>query len=468
METRSEGRTVARGGLVGRYRGVVSLAVVALAVAGAVAGAAAVGGTGAASGASDGGQAGVTELESCAVIDEPGRYELTADVRGAGNACLHVRASDVVLDGNGHVVTGTNATNVSAGVLVHNGSASRIEQAVAEPTNVTVRDLRVTGWASGVRTGEFVSDGPPVTLANVTAADNGAGFVLYGAGESTLVDLTATGNDGDGVYLWESTAVSGRNLTVSNNGGNGLHLGQSVLDGNFSDVRATGNARTGVLVGTGSVDVRIADAYVANNSGAGVGFSDSDGTLLLNATIENNGGPGVASQFGEADSVVDATVSGNAVAYDAADDQPRYGVVATGFRLGNGVSAAFDANVSRLDEAERVPALPDGVSPAGPAANVSVGEGEPRASLAFPADADVVAGGGDLRVWRYANGTWTEVANVSVDRDAGTVTATVRSGGIVAPVVTGRGSSGAATPTFSAFGEWDDADAPGGPREPAE
>ena len=443
-----------------RYRtAVLSLAFVAVTLTGAVAGVAAFG-AGATSGplpASIQGsnQSGATEIGSCTVIDEPGRYELTEDVRGSGDTCIHVKASDVVVDGNGHTVGAANHSNVSAGVLVHNGSASDIEQDVEELANVTVRDLRVTGWTNGVRTGEFVSDGPTVTIENVTAVDNEGGFVLYGAGESSLTNVTATENRVSGVFIWESSSVDVDDLTVSDNGGNGLVLDQSVLTSNFTDVTATGNGGHGVLVGTSAVDNRFVDAYVAGNGEAGVHLSDSAGTYVRNATIENNDGPGVLSTFGDADRVENVTVRNNGVAYDSRDDQPRYGVVADEFRLGTGVVASFGTNVTRFDDAADVPELPSDTCVAGPAANVTTSEGDAsaRATLTFPLDEGCDADVSDVAVWQHVDGDWRVVSDSTTDDDGETVTATVHRSGVVVPVVGGgEPASDGSTPDGSPSG----------------
>lgn len=442
MGKRYDGRSASHTEFVDRYRGVAfSLLFVAVVLAGAVAGAPVldVGETSTAATATlaNGSDGSVTEIDSCTVIDEPGRYEVTADVRGSGAACVHVKADDVIVDGNGHTVRAMEGSNASVGLLVHNGSANEIEQDATEPSNVTIRDLRIANWNAGVRTGEFFSDGPTVTLENVTATDNGNGFVFYGAGESSLANLTATGNDGHGIFIWESTFVDARDLTVENNTGSGIDLAQSVLGSNFTGVTSTGNQLNGIDVGTSSVDNRFTDVYVANNGRAGVRFSDSTGTVLRNATIENNHGPGVLSDFGDADRVENVTAANNSIAYDGSNNFAHYGVVAEDFHLRSGVTASFGTNVTSLDDAEDVPAVPRNASVAGPGVNLTVKEGddaEPRARLVFPYDDAAVGNESRLAVLRYDDG-WNVVFETSIDTDDQRIEATVERGGIVVPVL---------------------------------
>ncbi len=396
---------------------------------------------------------GATEIASCTVIDDPGRYELTADLRGSGEACVHVRADDVIVDGNGHVVRGEDPANNSAGVLVHNGSATGIEQAVTEPENVTVQDVRVTGWTNGVRTGEFVSDGPAVTLRNVSAANNTAGFVLFGAGESTLTELAATGNDQSGIYLWESTGVNASQIRVDDNGGPGLHLDQAIVASNVTDVVATGNGGHGVVVGQSAVDNRISDVYAADNGGAGVAFSDSSRTHLHNATVAGNEGAGIRSSFGDADLVANVTADGNTFAYDSTDGTPRYGLIADGFRLASGVVASFGTNVSSYDDADAVPELPAETTVAGPAANLTADGDDVAAdaTMTFPTDVNATDADG-LEVWQFDGGEWRTLPNESANADGGAVTVTVERGGVVVPVVTGDQAADTGGPSSDAVG----------------
>lgn len=454
VRTRSDGRSKAQSTLVGQFGCVVSAVVLAASLLGVgVAGGVVDDGTGPqTSQLAD--QAGPTEIESCTVIDEPGRYELTADVESDGGACVHVRSDDVVLDGNGHTVGGTgNSSDDSVGVLAFNGSENGFDRRGDPLENVTVLDLTVTGHGHGVRLGQIVGSGPTVTVRNVTATDNGDGVVAFGVGGSSLVDLAATGNERTGVIVWETTFLSVRNLTVSDNGANGLALDQSVLASNVTGVTATDNGGRGIVVDAGSVGNVVTDAYVADNGGTGVEFSDSSGTTLRNATVADNGGPGISSEFGEADRVENVTLADNAVAYDSSDDSSRYGIVTDELRLANGVVASFGTSVTGLDDADEVPDPPDGVTVAGPAVNLSVGggDGEPRATVAFPVEADAAENGAELTVRRYANGTWHEVSDVTVDEGERTVTVTVRRGGIVVPVATdgtlGNGSTSAVNAT---------------------
>jgi hypothetical protein len=80
-------------------------------------------------------------IDSCTVINETGHYTLTADVESdEAEPCFDIRTDDVVLDGNGHTVTGPGPVEddetIAAGVYVN---------ASDEAENLTVRDVEFVG-----------------------------------------------------------------------------------------------------------------------------------------------------------------------------------------------------------------------------------------------------------------------------------------------------------------------------------
>ena len=81
-----------------------------------------------------------TVVDGCTTITEPGRYVLGSDVENrTADVCIRIAASDVTLDGGGHIVSGERFRENTTGVLVVGAS------------NVTVRDLAAVRWTFGVR-----------------------------------------------------------------------------------------------------------------------------------------------------------------------------------------------------------------------------------------------------------------------------------------------------------------------------
>ncbi len=152
-----------------------------------------------------------TPVESCTTIDEPGEYELVADIvddmhTRLSQACLEITADEVALDGGGHLVDGKGISDTT-GVHVRNAS------------DVVVRDLRVTNWNRGVHldgvTGGAVVDlhatlnarGLDVERSRDVAVEGGnisanlIGVDLNGEnGNVTVADGVAAGNHVVDVY----------------------------------------------------------------------------------------------------------------------------------------------------------------------------------------------------------------------------------------------------------------------------
>lgn len=106
-----------------------------------------------------------TPVDSCTTITDSGIYELATDLQGGDDPCLHVRASDVTVDGDGHAVRG-NGTDGSVGVLVYAGEpGTSTDESLSD---VTLRDVEATGWDRGVQVGDIRGLGTAAVLRDVT------------------------------------------------------------------------------------------------------------------------------------------------------------------------------------------------------------------------------------------------------------------------------------------------------------
>ncbi len=178
-----------------------------------------------------------TLIEECTTITDPGYYRLGADLTAPGDAeaCITIAASDVVLDGQGHVLDGTSGYDSEPKTVHYGVAVSAPDDAVL--SNVTVRNLVVTEWTHGVDF-DGVAD---ASVVEVTARHNRVG-----------VSLRAT----DGATL---------------------------QGGQYVDA-----AKHGVRVRGHSTDVQITGATVADNGDRGVFVSRSDGTLIAGNAVTDN------------------------------------------------------------------------------------------------------------------------------------------------------------------------------------
>lgn len=242
------------------------------------------------------------QIGSCTVIDEPGRYEVVADL-ASDETCLEIRASDVTIDGQGHLVEGLDPNTYGAGVYA-NGSDGGL-------TNVSVADLELTGWRHDGfgNTGhavlfETVDDGS-LTSVSVTGGDYGVQFV--GTTNSVLADV-AIANTDSGPYAVEFESGSDgntvRNLTVDDPSEGGIRLASS-QNTDFTGLDVS-NAGAGLILASGSGATTVADGEFRQN-GHGVNVDGGSDVAIRNNTIVGSGNHGIRiSQAG-----LDYYVEGN-------------------------------------------------------------------------------------------------------------------------------------------------------------
>lgn len=419
---------------------------------------------------------GTTQIDSCRAIETPGHYELSGDIDdNQADACLHVRSDDVVIDGNGHVVTGAGREGTN-GIWAFNGTLD--EHTGEELQNVTIRNVRLTNWGTGIQVGEMNPEAGPqgVRIENVTTRDNGQGITVRSA-SGTLVGVTSSNNDADGINTVEVADVDIRDVVVRGNGDDGIGLHQETHDTTVENANSTANGAAGIRLGTAGVRGNVVrDSHVADNGGPGVRIaSDVSNNTLTGSVVENNTGVGVevalaASETTLADTVIrnndgggltvseasgharNVTLVGNGgVAYRGIEDADEF--TAEGIRVGPSATVSFDAGTLNVTPASAVTVDDTSATVVGDALDVSgvTASTALRVWLAYdPATvADVGGDESSATLQRHDGTRWHQVSNASVDVDSRTVSGTVRGSGTVAPVVntTGARTPDPATPT---------------------
>ncbi len=369
------------------------------------------------------------QVDSCRVIDDPGEYELVGNVTAsAADACIHVAASDVVLDGNGHTIAGQNASG--DGVLVFRGEdGSPTPESALE--NVTVRNLTATNWSNGVAVGKLDGGGTDVHLSGVTARENRyAGLRLTDVENVTARNVTATSND-DGVTLWEVQNSTLRDVTARGNGEYGVALLQVARGNTIRNLTATGNGGesdrgAGVYFSTDTGDNDVADATVGDNRGPGVQFSDSFGNTLRDSVVAGNDGAGVFGVPAYEDALRNVTVRANggpAVGHESSELDSEF--VADGLHLGDAASLSFPANPVTVERADAT-GLPEPPRPLATEDAVALSSVENAVTTTLSVDDPAASS-----LWRYDGSGWQRVADRRTDTDAGTVSGTVTGDGTV-------------------------------------
>ncbi|WP_101294545.1 right-handed parallel beta-helix repeat-containing protein [Halegenticoccus soli] len=239
-------------------------------------------------------------IDSCTEITEPGRYELTADIEDAeAGRCIRIRTSDVVLDGGGHRVDGVGSFG-TAGIVA--GSWER------PVSNVTVRNVEVTGWDDGVR---YVSaDGG--RIAGTTTADNRIGVLLVNSSGNDLVDNVARGNAVHGVEVAdESDGNRLSNNTAASNALFGIHLVGGAGGNELSNNAVRGNQMGLALVSADGNAVR--GTAAEGNRIAGAWLSAADDNVLADNRLSNRFYGVMLADGSENNTLSNNTAAGNAV-----------------------------------------------------------------------------------------------------------------------------------------------------------
>ncbi|MFC7137747.1 right-handed parallel beta-helix repeat-containing protein [Halobaculum litoreum] len=362
-----------------------------------------------------------TKIDACRAITEPGRYVLVADLSMRGSKpCLHVRASDVTIDGDGHTVSGDGSPD-SMGLLVFEGERGGDAPDDTPLENVTVSDLRFSGFADAVRVGDDDAMGTQVTLAGVAVANSQGGISMLESEDSTLRNVTVEGGR-FGVYLLEVRDLLARNLTVRS-ADTGVFLSDTVSDSRFVDLTAVGNGE-GVYLSDSVSDNAFVRARVVDNEGPGIRFADSGDNTVRDSVVRDNGDSGVVSDPAYREAFVNVTVANNAgpeFRVEEGEDPFRVRDVTVGDRFvlapGSGEPTAFAGGVGVVATGE-VPGGLDGTL---------VGEaGLAVRNVGAPVEVGVAlddAAATDVSLWANHDGSWVRMPNARVvdDRLVGTV-----------------------------------------------
>lgn len=357
-------------------------------------------------------------VSECTTISEPGTYELTSNVSGpASEPCLRIEASDVTLDGNGHTVASTNGENTTGTAVLVEASESG-----DQIRNVTVRNVRVTNWATGIA----YRDATDSSIRTVTATGNQNGLVVTESSQVTILNATATNNE-DGILTRDVTDSTFHNTTVRENNGTGLYTSND-FDGNrLVNTTARGNGAEGIRIGPAWNTVFV-DTTTKANGEEGLAMLDSGRVEMRGLTASDNGGTGVDLTAVAGARFENVTAQNNSEAVYAAVESRN--VTVRELSIGAHGTLSLTAGSATIREVSSPPAAPDGYEVLGPVVNVSRAEDGPsRPVVTFTVDEQSEVA---PSLWQYENGEWRELSDVQFDSGEYSLTATVGNG-IISP-----------------------------------
>lgn len=166
--------------------------------------------------------AGVQPIYECGtVITEPGNYKLIADLVDCPDGGVHVMASDVRLDLNGHTITCETNDKLIGGVVVgmEEGPVTK---------KVTVRNGKVSNCKDGIA---FLNAADS-KVSRIEAYGNipwfdqeGAGILVAWSSNITVMHNHTYGNAIDGIFTFESSNnIYKHNLSTDHWAGSGIWM----------------------------------------------------------------------------------------------------------------------------------------------------------------------------------------------------------------------------------------------------
>ena len=205
-------------------------------------------------------------IDGCTTIDEPGEYELTADLAAAGEgACLRITAGDVSVAGNGYTISGDGS---ATGILVE------------DTADVSIADVAVENLDRGIGTEN--SRGTRIRAVEATAAP----VVLDSNSRSSVVSDSTLEDCDIEVVGGSRTLVQGNTLTDAP--GNGVFL-EATFAATLVGNTISGSEVAGISLDEVS-DSQISRNEISDNGGPGIDFDEAfENTAYLNDITDNDG-----------------------------------------------------------------------------------------------------------------------------------------------------------------------------------
>jgi parallel beta-helix repeat protein len=225
-----------------------------------------------------------------AVISTPGHYRLMNNLSNStAETAILITASDVLLDGNGHILEGDQSEN-SKGLLISGGPAGT--------GNVTVRGLTVSDWEMGISANNLA--GGEISGCNATRSvfgvyiNSSEGVLLKGVNASG--NIPKNGGGGTGITLYYSPSCIVTCSTASRNGwgaplevgGYGVLLDQSPGT-EISGCTINGNLNTAIEDNSAPAAMLLTRNEISENGGnGGIFLGTLHSSRTQNCTISEN------------------------------------------------------------------------------------------------------------------------------------------------------------------------------------
>ncbi|RLJ09481.1 MAG: hypothetical protein DRP15_03625 [Candidatus Aenigmatarchaeota archaeon] len=220
---------------------------------------------------------------------------------------LLIGADDITIDGAGFILTG-DRENLSCGgdeasFSKHSGVVNK------EYDNVTIENLEITNFCTGIVIGEY----PPVvdnmTLLGCTIHDCGKsadcthGIHIIGANNCTITGNNiynidgqgvggGCGGGGNGIFMYGVNRDRGNQNTITCNNlsyniKSGFFMKKQCMYNNISNNIATENYEGGIVLMCVQSNYNVIEGNNASRSGSGIVIGGSNNTIRYNSALNN-------------------------------------------------------------------------------------------------------------------------------------------------------------------------------------
>ncbi len=258
-----------------------------------------------------------SEITECVEIVSPGTYTLQYDLTSE-ESCIKITSSDVVLDGNGHIIA-----RLEAGETALEGVGVDVQEGDQRLSNVTIKNVTLQNWADAVRfIGVHESE-----IIDINIFNSNRGIYLASAQGSTFnniyankidrgISLTSLSDEISENNIFENIRIIGRGtgnaglfpdsgIDVSNGSGNtfnniilqengiGLQVWGSAADNLFNQITIEESSAHGIELNSSNAGNRFDDITVDKSEQYGIYINQSDGNRFTNLTVTESGYSGI-------------------------------------------------------------------------------------------------------------------------------------------------------------------------------
>ena len=258
--------------------------------------------------AAGGASAASTPISDCQEITAEGEYHLANSIdNSTAEVCIYIKADNVILDGRGHYINGISSTCTVGNTDFPGGKSTDFARpgiAVKSQTNVTIKNVEVKNFCTGILLYGTSSLNEEHTVENCTVHDNG----------DPNVDVNTANFHGIALHKDVCNSTINNNTVYNSTGklandcednGAGINFRTRCKHNDITNNKAYNNAIAGIYSKAGGY---LCYNLVFNNTvygngqtGANAGFTggirlqckSTDWNTIANNTVTDNFGPGI-------------------------------------------------------------------------------------------------------------------------------------------------------------------------------